>query len=394
VSGSDAIELWLRAESRAGEARAPLTPEAAAVLATAGVRVVVERSGQRCFPDAAYHAGGCRLAAAGAWQAAPADSFILGLKELPRAPSALHHRHIYFGHAYKQQPGAGDLLARFRRGGGELLDLEYLCDGDGRRLAAFGYWAGYVGAALGLLAWAGQHTGRRPALAPLAPWRGREALLAELERALAPALALAAPPRALVIGAAGRCGRGARDLLAALGLGGTGWDLPETRAGGPFEAILAFDLLVNCVLLQSPLPPFLTPDLLARPARRLRVISDVSCDPGSPHNPLPLYQQVTSFAEPALRLQDGLPQDGLPQGRLPQDGLPQGRLPQDGLPQGRLPLDLIAIDNLPSLLPAEASADFSAQLLPALLQLRHVDTAPWASTRDLFHHHCQRQEHS
>ena len=31
------------------------------------------------------------------------------------------------------------------------------------------------------------------------------------------------------------------------------------------------------------------------------------------------------------------------------------------------PLDLIAIDNLPSLLPREASADFSAALLPQLL---------------------------
>ena len=31
-------------------------------------------------------------------------------------------------------------------------DLEYLVDGEQRRVAAFGYWAGYAGAALGLLA--------------------------------------------------------------------------------------------------------------------------------------------------------------------------------------------------------------------------------------------------
>ena len=36
-------------------------------------------------------------------------------------------------------------------GGGALLDLEYLTDDHGRRLAAFGYWAGYVGAALAVL---------------------------------------------------------------------------------------------------------------------------------------------------------------------------------------------------------------------------------------------------
>ena len=34
----------------------------------------------------------------------------------------------------------------FRAGGGALYDLEYLTDDTGRRLAAFGYWAGYAGA--------------------------------------------------------------------------------------------------------------------------------------------------------------------------------------------------------------------------------------------------------
>ena len=55
------------------------------------------------------------------------------------------------------------LLSRFAAGGGALLDLEYLVDGKGRRLAAFGFWAGYLGAALAVL----QHRGRL--VAPLTP---------------------------------------------------------------------------------------------------------------------------------------------------------------------------------------------------------------------------------
>ena len=76
---------------------------------------------------------------------------MVGLKELPVRPAELRHRHVYFGHAYKNQEGAGELLQRFASGGGRLLDAEYLTDDVGRRLASFGYWAGYVGAALSVL---------------------------------------------------------------------------------------------------------------------------------------------------------------------------------------------------------------------------------------------------
>ena len=53
------------------------------------------------------------------------------------------------------EPTAGSVrLRRFRDGGGTLYDLEYLTDENGRRMAAFGYWAGYAGAAVSLKAWA------------------------------------------------------------------------------------------------------------------------------------------------------------------------------------------------------------------------------------------------
>ena len=54
-----------------------------------------------------------------------------------------------------------DVLARFKRGGGKLYDLEFLEDANGRRVAAFGWHAGFAGAALGLLALAEQVQGRQ-----------------------------------------------------------------------------------------------------------------------------------------------------------------------------------------------------------------------------------------
>ena len=45
------------------------------------------------------------------------------------------------------------LKLRFSRGNGTLLDIEFLKDPNGRRVAAFGYYAGFAGSALGIDLW-------------------------------------------------------------------------------------------------------------------------------------------------------------------------------------------------------------------------------------------------
>jgi saccharopine dehydrogenase (NAD+, L-lysine-forming) len=332
--------LWLRAETRASEHRAPLVPEDAARLVAGGFEVTVEDSPQRVFPLADYAGAGCRTAPAGSWCEADGDQYVLGLKELPGTPGPLRHRHIFFGHCFKGQSGAERLLSRFRAGGGALLDLEYLTDERGRRVAAFGYWAGYIGAALAVL-----HR------------RGRlSAPLTDTDRAtLDGQLRASAEGRtsALVTGALGRCGRGARDALETAGTAPTCWDLAETR-NLDRNTLLAHDILVNAVLTTVPAPPFVTPDDLRRTDRNLAVISDVTCDAGSPCNLLPIYDSPTGWERPVRRLTDG-----------------------------ERPVDLIAIDNLPSLLPVEASRSFSADLLPALLSLGDADPG-WERCRRVF----------
>lgn len=178
------LHLWLRHEDRPTERRTPVVPSDARGLVESGVTLTVEESPQRIFPIEEYEAVGARVAPTGSWVAAPPEAVVLGLKELPAGPAELTHRHIFFGHAYKQQPGAEDLLRRFAAGGGALLDLEYLVDDHGRRLAAFGYWAGYLGAALAVL----QHRGRL--LAPLTPTSKEE-----LDEILRPAPGTRGSPR-------------------------------------------------------------------------------------------------------------------------------------------------------------------------------------------------------
>lgn len=347
-----ATHLWVRAEQRANEQRVGITPEGAKALLEKGIRVSVEESATRAIPVEGYAQAGCEIVAENSWPDAPRDAIIFGLKELPEDGTPLVHRHIMFGHAFKGQHAGRILLDRFRAGGGALYDLEYLVDEAGRRVAAFGYWAGFAGAAMALKTWAAQTGGGL--CGPVGVYAGRDALVADLRTDLGDA----PRPRAMVIGALGRVGTGAADLCEALGVGVTRWDMAETAHGGPFPEILEHEIFLNCILARPGTPVFVPQSALAA-SRRLSAIGDIACDPDSDYNPVPVYDRATSWDAPALRVHDAPA------------------------------LDVMAIDNLPSLLPAESSVDFAAQLLPSLCTLDALETGVWGRARGTFDEHMQ-----
>ncbi len=323
--------LWIRHEARSTERRTPVVPDDVRRLVEAGFTVTVEESPQRVFTIEEYAAAGAAVAPTGSWTDAPDDVYVVGIKELPDEPGELRHRHVYFAHAFKGQSDAEVTLERFRKGGGQLFDIEYLTDDNGKRVVAFGFWAGYVGAALGVL-----HLGDA-LTAPLHPMEK-----AELDEQVA--IAGRSGVRALlalVTGARGRSGRGAQQALATAGVPVTKWDRKETRDLHK-QALLGHDMLVNCVVTKVPATPFVEAADLDH-ERRLRVLADVTCDVTGPTNMLPVNTAITTWADPVRRLHDGGPEAS--------------------------PLDVIAIDNLPSLLPREASLGFSADLTPYLLLL-------------------------
>ena len=133
----------------------------------------------------------------------------------------------------RASPGGRAFLQRFRAGGGTLLELECLTDETGRRVAAFGHWAGYAGAALSLRALAGQ-TG------PVDVYGEAAAMTDEVGALLAGQV-----PRVLIIGAQGRVGRGAATFCAEVGAPVTARDTAETAHGGPFPEIMAHDVFLN-----------------------------------------------------------------------------------------------------------------------------------------------------
>ena len=342
--------LWVRAEQRPNEDRVGLTPEGARALMDAGMRVTIEESSVRAIGMQGYLDAGVEIAAENSWPDAPSDAIIFGLKELPEDGTPLPHRHIMFGHAYKGQPAGQELLKRFKAGGGTLFDLEYLVDETGRRVAAFGYWAGFAGAAVSLKCWIAQQNGG--ICTPVGVYPSKDALVTELKAQLGGIT----PPRAIVIGALGRVGTGGSDLCEELGISVTKWDMAETADGGPFPEILDHAIFLNCILAMPGVPVFVLESAKTAP-RALRVIGDIACDPGSDFSPIKVYDQITDWAAPARRVHDAPPPD------------------------------VMAIDNLPSLLPRESSQDYAAQLLPSLLTLDHIDQGVWARAKAAFDRH-------
>lgn len=346
--------LWVRAEQRANEERVGLTPEGVKALIAKGMRVTVEHSSVRAIAIDGYRDAGAEIAPENSWPEAPRDAIVFGLKELPEDGTPLVHRHIMFGHAYKGQPAGQELLKRFKAGGGTLYDLEYLIAENGRRVAAFGYWAGFAGAAVSVKTWLAQATGGL--CGPVGVYSGRDALVAELKSELA---AVSGRPDAIVIGALGRVGTGASDLCTELGLNVTKWDMAETASGGPFPEVLEHEIFLNCILANEGCPVFV-PASAKTAERRLSVIGDIACDPTSDFSPIKVYDRTTTWAAPALRVAS------------------------DPV------LDVTAIDNLPSMLPVESSIDYAGQLLPSLLTLDDIESGVWGRAKVFYDTHSAR----
>ncbi|KAK5049327.1 mitochondrial Homoaconitase [Exophiala bonariae] len=358
-----ATTLHLRSESKPLEHRSALTPATTKALLDAGYKVNVERSPERIFEDSEFEEVGATLVPEGSWVDAPTEHIIVGLKELPEDKFALKHTHVQFAHCYKDQGGWQDVLSRFPQGGGTLLDLEFLTDDTGRRVAAFGYHAGYAGAALAVEAWAHQLKNPSDAagLPAVSSYANQDLLLADVRSKLEEGAKITGrQPRVLVIGALGRCGRGAVDLCTQAGIPDENifkWDMAETAKGGPFTEIVESDIFVNCIYLSDPIPPFIDEASLSSDKRNLSVVCDVSCDTTNPHNPVPVYTENSTFSKPTL--------------------------PVKGYKNP--PLSVISIDHLPSLLPREASEAFSQALLPSLLTLNARKTSRvWQQAEELF----------
>ena len=300
--------LYLRKETKKNEHRTPLTPNDCVTLIENNYQIQFEPSDTRCYKDEEYELAGCIPASI---NQIDNSAIIMGLKEFDMTKTALlNKKHFYFSHAFKGQENSHTIINFFQENDGHIYDYEYIVDENGRRVIAFGYWAGFAGMYLGLLQY------EDPIACSLAPTSSSE--IRDILREYT------AKPKITICGARGRCGRGCLELLKLADITPhiceKGDSIPEDT-----------EIFINSIYLSPDSTEVFFDETTIQNYKKLRVIVDISCDIHAKNNPIRLDY------------------------------------PKGWRTKYTDNIDIICIDNLPSLLPKDSSEEFSKKLTELFL---------------------------
>lgn len=127
--------------------RAPLTPFQAKQIKQRfpEVELVVQTSDIRCFSDEDYEGEDLKIV-----KSVDDCDILLGVKEVPIPNLIAGKTYFFFSHTIKKQPYNQPLLREILDKKIRMIDYETLTDEAGKRIIAFGRWAGIVGAYNGI----------------------------------------------------------------------------------------------------------------------------------------------------------------------------------------------------------------------------------------------------
>lgn len=319
--------IFIRREAIENEKRAPIVPNHIKRLFDAGLRVVIQSSENRIYTDSEYEAEGAIVTKEPWYSPQFGRALIVGLKELDHLENLHEHKHVYFSHSLKHQLGSERILQAFSNSKSLLYDFEYFTT-NGKRSLAFGKYAGIVGAVLGL----------QCELKPLQSWRSFSSLM----KTVGPT-----EKKIAILGSDGRCGSGVKYVLDTLGIHYTCF----TKNDAVF-ALETYDIVYNCILLDESYTTVFFDETtkFTKPI----VIVDISCDYSKKNNPIQLYTKATTWESPVFHYSENV--------------------------------RIIAIENLPSLLPKESSDEFSDLCTNLLLSF---GSEQWQRCLDVFTHTCK-----
>lgn len=133
--------IGLRLEDKnVWERRVALTPSDVAELVQQGMRIAVEPFARRAFADQEYVTAGAELV-----EDVRSCDLVLGIKEMPATYFHPGGAYMFFSHTIKGQPYNMKMLAALVQRKCTLIDHEIVTDGEGRRLIFFGRFAGLAG---------------------------------------------------------------------------------------------------------------------------------------------------------------------------------------------------------------------------------------------------------
>jgi saccharopine dehydrogenase (NAD+, L-lysine-forming) len=319
--------IYIRSEE-GNEFRVALIPSDVKILIQKGFQVYVQTSENRIYKDIEYSKVGAILTTEKWHHDTYKDFLIVGLKEFD-VSYLNNHTHIYFSHSFKGQTNSLAILNAFKDSNSKLYDFEYFVNNN-KRVIAFGIYAGQVGCALGLLQ-ASKLNNRT--LGKLKPWSSYEEMLSLLPRNHL---------RIAIIGANGRCGQGVKKVLNDLSIG-----FDEFYNASDYTSLTEYDIIFNCILLDANYTKIWFDKNTV--FTKSLIIVDISCDYSKPNNPIQLYEEATTWDKPVFHYNENV--------------------------------DIIAIDNLPSLLPRESSDDFSHTFRELLLE---YPSSIWSNALEVF----------
>ncbi len=353
------------------DSRVPLIPAQCAELIAQGHDIVVQPSNVRTFTDEEYRQAGVPLR-----EDLTDRDLLLGVKEVPIEQLIPDKDYCFFAHVIKEQPYNQPLLRAVMDRRIRLMDYEAFTGERGKRLIAFGYFAGMVGAHNGLWAYAQRHADLTlPRLKDLRDYAEAREIYAETHF----------PKLRIVLTGTGRVGQGAAKVLDDMGIRRVEpadylkknyeeavytvlmcRHYVKKSDGGPFDkeefyayperyetAFLPYahrsDIFINGIYWDNRAPAFFAVEDMRSPDFRARVIADVTCDI-APVASVPSTLRPSTIADPVY----GYDPVSASEVELSGNG-------SDGT------YAIMAVDNLPNELPRDASTAFGQMFMDKIL---------------------------
>lgn len=332
-----------------------------------GVRVRVQSSPDRCFPDAEYRQAGIDVR-----DSLEECDIIFGIKEVPIKDLLPGKTFLFFSHTKKQQPANRKMFHAILEKKITLIDYECLEHDDGQRILGFGFFAGVVGAHNGIMAY-----GRRTGLFELGRVYGQKSF----QELIHTYFGLRLPEIKVVVTGSGRVAHGVVEVMNLLEIVEVepdefldrafsypvftqlrGVDLYEHSRNGSYQRedfhrhpglyhckflpySRAADILMNGIYWERSMPRLFDWQDMAKDDFRIRTIADITDDrEGS----VPCNLGDASMEEPVYGV----------------DRISRLRT-APYLPGS---VDVMAVGNLPNELPRDASRFFGEQLIKYVLK--------------------------
>ena len=352
------------------DTRVPLTPKQCRYLQDTyqDLQIFLQPSQQRCFSDREYQSQGIQLE-----ENLSECELLLGVKEVPISMLIPYKTYLFFSHTIKKQPYNRELLRSILQKKIRLIDYECLRNEQGKRVIAFGRWAGIVGAHNAILSW-----GRREGKFNLKPmyecydWAEAQTYYHNLPLSNIK----------LVVTGEGRVGNGATETLDLMRIKRispkefleknfnepvyTQLGVKEMyRKEGenffdethyyqhPEQYVSCFEpytrvanIMLNGIYWDKRIPTFFSKEDMKHKDFTIRVIADVTCDI-APDSSIPSTIRASSIEKPIYAYDPLLSKET--------------ELFQNNC------IDVMAVDNLPNELPRDASEDFGNQLISKVL---------------------------